>query len=251
MNKLLLSFLIFSLSLYSQEKNTISEFGVKIEFQFDNNTFPNSWLNDEINGTAKSLDSSEIERSKKIILKALNKYPKDFLLENLKKVIILKKMEFYGQPYGGTNSTSTIYLCNDGDKNGYTDFWMEQKFHHEFSSIIFRNYSYTFDKKKWTSYNHSKIEYGISGVDVIKNGKASTSFDMELNKKGFLYLYATSSIEEDFNSFAENLFLSSQGFWEAVNSNKRIKKKTNQIIDFYSKIRNSFNKEYFKRLSKD
>jgi len=251
MYKLLFGLLLVPLNVSAQEKNSLSDNEIKIEFSYDNTTFPTSWLSKEINAIAKPLDSSEFERSKRIVLKALSKYPKDLLKKNLAKIYILKEMAFYGQPYGGTNSTAIIYLCNNGVQNGYTDFWIEQNFHSEISSIFFRNYSYMFDKKKWTSYNTSDIEYGISGVDAIKNGKASLTFDMELNEKGFLNLYATSNIEEDFNSFAENLFLSREGFWEIVNNNKRIEKKMKQIVDFYFKIDKTFTQEYFEKRSKE
>jgi hypothetical protein len=241
-------FLLLFVHTFSQNKS-LAEFGVEISFSADSKIFPSSWLTKEINGKAAPLDTAEFERSRAVIIKALNKYPVELIAKHLTKVYIVNHLEFYGLSYGGTNSTSMIYLINKGVGLGYSDFWIEQAFHSEFSSILFRNYSFLFDKKKWISKN-SGIRYGQSGTEALRLGKASTVFDFELNKKGFLSLYGTASIEEDFNTFAENLFLSSTGFWEIGKRQKRIDKKTKQVIQFYNQIDSRFDLNYFTTVSK-
>jgi hypothetical protein len=122
-------------------------------------------------------------------------------------------MEFFGVSYGGTNSNNVVYLSNRRVKEGYTDEWLEQTFHHEFSSILWRNFKFLFDEKSWLANNDS-IHYGKSGKDAIKTGKDSKHFDFELNKRGVLAEYSMASLEEDVNVFAENLFRCTTGFWE-------------------------------------
>jgi hypothetical protein len=243
--------LVFFISLASgaiSQDKTLADFGIEVSFSADQTIFPKSWLTNEINGKATPLDSAEFERSKKVIIKALNKYPAELIKKHLSKVYVVSSLEFYGQSYGGTNSTSDIYLTNRGKDWGYSDFWIEQAFHSEFSSILFRNYSFLFDKKKWVSYNKD-IQYGESGTQALKEGKASTEFDFELNKRGILAQYGTASIEEDFNMFAHNIFLSTTGFWEIGKMHKRIFKKTNQVIEFYNRIDSRFNLAYFQAIS--
>lgn len=247
---LFLGFMLIAVTSMAQEENVFADYKVEIKFSCDSSTFPSTWMDKEINAKGTNLDSNEIVRGKKIIAKALLKYPVELVKSNLRKIYILKSLEFYGVPYGGTNSISCIYLSNKGIQEGYTDFWIEQNFHAEFSSIFLRNYSFLFDKTKWISNNDPDIKYGNSGVDAIKNGKAITSFDMELNKKGILSLYATASIEEDFNSYAENLFLSSLGFWEITNVHHKVKEKMMQVVDFYNSINKNFNFNYFESISK-
>jgi hypothetical protein len=239
---------LLSTRAIAQDK-TLTDYGVEISFSGDKDIFPESWLTREIDAKAISLDSAEIERSKRIITKALNKYPVDLVKRNLTNVYVVKKIEYYGQDSGGANSTSQIYLTNNGIRDGYSDFWIEQSFHSEFSSILFRNYSFFFDKKKWTS-NNKDVQYGQIGDEVLKSGIDITQFDFELNKVGILSEYGKASVEEDFNSFAGNLFLSSNGFWEIGESRKRIKKKTDQAIQFYSLMDKSFNEAYFRQVSK-
>ncbi|MFZ6010429.1 MAG: hypothetical protein ACOYXT_08760 [Bacteroidota bacterium] len=240
--------LLFCLAFYAPHTFAQNRHLPDIILTIDDDTFPSSWLSGEINGKASPLDSGEFERSRRIIVKALSKYPPAVIQKHLKKVHVVKHLEFYGQSYGGTNSTDAVYITNKGAAMGYTDFWIEQTFHQEFSSILFRNYSFLFDRKKWTSCNKD-ILYGTSGVDALKQGKTSLSFDLELNKKGILSEYGTASIEEDFNTFAENLFLSSTGFWEIVRTQKRIKKKAEQVMEFYRAIDNKFSEAYFRGVS--
>lgn len=237
---------IFSFS----QSRTLAEFGVDIQFTIAPDIFPESWLTEKINGKATPLDSIEIERTTRIILKALNKYPTHLIKKNLTKIYAVKNLEFYGLSYGGTSSTSAVYISNNGVSSGYTDFWIEQTFHTEFSSILLRNYSFLLNSKKWTSQSKG-IKYGYSGVEALQNGKDSREFDLELNKKGFLFMYGTASFEEDFNSFAENLFLCSRGFWSIVKTQKRINAKALMAISFYNSIDETFTESYFRTISNE
>ena len=250
MNRILFLILILGSAACSiAQQKTLSDFGVVLNFSADDHIFPESWLSKEINGKAISLDSVEYKRSEKAILKALNKYPVHLIKKNLTKIYVVKRLEFYGLKYGGTNSTAIVYIANQGADNGYTDFWLEKTFHHEFSSILLRNFSSMFNNRKWISSNRD-IKYGKSGVEALKLGKDSEEFDETLNKRGILSQYGTASMEEDFNTFAENLFLSSEGFWKIESVHNRIKNKVKQIVQFYNKIDNRFNEEYFRVVSK-
>jgi hypothetical protein len=57
-------------------------------------------------------------------------------------------------------------------------------------------------------------------------------------------------MEEDFSLFAENLFLCKPGFWEIGKTQKRIWRKTNQVILFYNHINSTFDEQYFRDVSK-
>jgi hypothetical protein len=233
----------------SQDKS-VTDYGVEINFSAGPEIFPKAWLTKEINAKATPIDTAEFGRSAAIITKALNKYPVELIKKHLTKVYVVAYLEFYGQSAGGSNSTSEIYLTNRGKALGYSDFWIEQAFHAEFAAILFRNYSFLFDKKKWVSYNKS-VRYGQSGIIALKQGKSSEEFDLELNKKGILALYGTASIEADFKMFAANLFLSKTGFWQIVETHTRIRKKTEMAIQFYGSVDFRFDQKYFRLVSKE
>ncbi len=248
--KLIAVFIIIIFSTLNSLGQIVDErTGITIEFVANENTFPKSWQNKEIDAKAISLDLSQMERSLHIIKIAISKYPKEVLTKNIKKIYILKSIEFFGQPYGGTNSTDIVYIANSGIMAGYSDNYIEKSFHHEFSSILLRNYPKKIKNQKWKELNN--LKYGDGGVEALKLSKDSQLYDSIFNANGFLYEYANSSFENDFNSFAESIFLPKDDFYEIINANSRLLKKYNLIIEFYSSINKEFSEEYFRSFISD
>lgn len=223
--------------------------GVRISFNYSPAIFPASWNDGPINANAEAISMKETSRSKLIISKALHKYPAAVLKNNLAAVFYLKKMSFFNVSYGGTNSTETLYLTNDGLDMGYTEIYMEQNFHHEFSSILFRNYPEIFDSAVWKAANISGFDYNDpeDGVGAIRENKSSQDLDTSLSAKGFLTQYALSSLENDINTLAQNIFTPSPGFWDFVKAYPRIGKKVQLLISFYHKIDPLFTEAYFRK----
>lgn len=222
-----------------------------IIFTADENIFPGEWLVPEINAKGESLSEGEIERSKIIIISALDKYPTQFLKYNLKNVYILKSLSYSGVNAGGTNSFDCVYIANDGVNMGYTDIIIEKEFHHEFSSIILRNYWYIFKESAWRQVNPAGFSYfdeAGGGVGAIKEGKTSSDFNVQAHESGFLYEYAESSLENDFNSFAENIFMGDDSFFNTVGNYEKLQMKLDLIVEFYNTIDPTFTLEYFKGL---
>ena len=122
--------------LASDRDTTI--FGVKIGFSYSKSIFPVSWQEDPVSASAEEMDFSEISRVKPIAKKALNKYPSILLNTNLSAIYFVKRMKFFDVEYGGTNSSRAVYVSNTGVEHGYTDSYIEQTIHHEFSSILMR-----------------------------------------------------------------------------------------------------------------
>ena len=205
----------------------------EIIFTADGDIFPSEWYGTDIDAKAENLSEDEIERSKRIIISALDKYPIQFLKYNLKSVYVLKSMSFFGVNYGGTNSVDCVYVANDGEDMGYTDIIIEQEFHHEFSSILFFKYGYIFNESGWRQVNPAGFEYFdevTGGAGAIKEGRASQEFDPKAHEAGFLYEYAQSTVENDFNSFAENIFMGNENFFETVERYEKLKMKLGLIV---------------------
>jgi hypothetical protein len=160
-------------------------------------------------------------------------------------------MKFYNVEYGGTNSTDALYLTNSGIAKGYTDLYLEQTFHHEYSSILYRNHPAFLDEAAWNKINGAGFEYTDpeNGVGAIRNNESSQDLDTALCQKGFLTQYSLSGIENDINTFAQNIFCPSEGFWEIVERYPIIKNKVVLLIDFYNKIDPLFTFGYFSKLN--
>lgn len=224
---------------------------IRIGFVYSSLIFPTEWQQSPINAEGEVIDKGEIPRSLLVTIKALEKYPVEMLNLNLRSVYWLKKMSFYGVGYGGTNATAALYLTNDGERMGYTDNYLEQTFHHEFSSVLYRNYSGFFDSVSWKNANAQNFNYNDpeDGVGAIRNNASSQDLDTLICVRGMLTQYAMSSIENDLNTFAQNLFSPSEGFWEIVDHYPRIRRKTRLLINFYNRINPGFTESYFRKLA--
>jgi hypothetical protein len=222
--------------------------GVSVSFDYSVSIFPESWQTAPVSAAGVAISFSEIRRSKSVLARSLSKYPVTLLKTNLRVVHFLRSMEFFEVGYGGTNSTDALYITNDGDKNGYSDEYLEQTFHHEFSSILYRNYPDLLDTVAWKRANISGFDYNDpeAGVGAIRNNESSQELDTLLCKKGFLTQYAYSDLENDMNTVAQNLFKPDPGFWEIVDKYPRIRQKVKLLIAFYKKLNATFTENYLR-----
>ena len=253
MGKHILFYLFISFPLFLAAQNSDTTIRkVYVGFNYSTDIFPESWRSMPINASGHQMDRNEIQRSKVIIARALAKYPEVIFEYNLKFVYFLKDMKFYDVGYGGTNSADAVYLTNQGVSAGYTARYLEQTFHHEFSSILFRNYPSFLDTTEWKAANGPGFLYNDpeNGVGAIRNNQSSQVFDTLLCQKGILTQYAASGIENDINTLAQNLFRPEKDFWVFTDRFPRIKKKVNLLIGFYGKISAVYTEAYFRKMDK-
>lgn len=222
---------------------------VEVIFVEEEFMFPVSWYETEINAQATSLASEEIERSLAVVGRCFSKYPEGLIAKHLKKVYVVKSLEFFGTSYGGTYAANTVFLSNKGEDRGYTDEYIEKVFHAEFSSILYGKYAQHFDTKAWQAANDRNVEYGSGGMLALKTGKSSEVFLSTYHKVGFLNQYAQSSVENDFNSFAKNLFVPTKEFWNLTEEYNRLNQKLELILAFYQAIDPQFSREFFENLT--
>ncbi|MCH8978142.1 MAG: hypothetical protein IH945_02730 [Armatimonadetes bacterium] len=223
--------------------------GIPIRFDVTDAMFPPSWHGGKVRATAVGVDEAEVDRSLQLVDTAMAKYPAGLLRENLEAVFFVKEMRFYGLKYGGTNSRDTVYIANRGVRQGFTDRYVLSTFHHELSSILLRNHASKFDAEAWRSANRDGFRYRSSGMESLKDGTADTKYDHRFHVDGFLNQYATSSLEEDFNTFAEALFIGDRRFWEIVDRFPRVERKADAILAFYGALDPGFTEEHFRDLA--
>ena len=222
--------------------------GIPIRFEMTDDMFPTSWVGGDVRATAVGVDVSEVDRSLQLVDAAMVKYPAGLLRENLEAVYFVKQMRFYGLKYGGTNSRNTIYIANRGVRQGFTDQYILSTFHHELSSILLRNHAEQFDNDAWQAANVEGFRYRSSGMQSLKDGTADTKYGGQFHVDGFLNQYATSSMEEDFNTYAEALFMGDHRFWEIVDRFPRVQQKADVILAFYGSLDPGYTEGYFRGL---
>lgn len=223
------------------------ETGIEIFCGVRDTMFPESWRKDPINGKATPVPSTEVVRSLDLISKAFSYYPPELLKSKLKTVYVSRTIEFYGLSYGGTNSEDCIYITNGGLIEGFSDQYVEQTIHHEFSSIILREYWNSFPYDVWMNSLPKGFKYRGDGVQSLREGTSDTNQKDEFVRDGFISQYSTSSIEEDFNMLAQNLFMGSPKFWKAYDEYPMLKKKTDLVISVYKGASPRFTKSWFRK----
>jgi hypothetical protein len=224
--------------------------GVVIRCEVDDSMFPASWKSSEIGATATPLRKDEVARATRIATAAISLYPTGLLRKNLKAVYFADEITFFGLGYGGTNSRDTVYIADRGAENGFSDAFLARTFHHEFSSILLRNYTSRFDADEWVAANGSAVRYGEGGIAALRNGSTDTNYNEKYHVDGFLNQYATSSIEEDFNTFAEGVFSGDRAFWTLVDRFPKVARKTGLIVDFYRSLDPGLDEAFFRSLAK-
>ena len=221
--------------------------GIPLLFKMDENTFPDEWLNKEVRPKVELIKRKEISRSSFITSKAMDKYPKDFLVEELKAVYVFQKMFFRGQPYAGTHDEARIYMCNAGVDMGFSDNLVETIFHHEMASILLQKYPMHFNSKKWNALN--KQDYWATSSSEILNRKTNTkTFNDQLSQKGFINEFASSTVRNDFVTIAENLFLNDSYFHNWVENYPILQMKCKLVIQFYYVAHLDFTPKYFQEI---
>jgi hypothetical protein len=238
-----------SCSPRKQESSSSQWEGVRIQLHPTQENFPRAWQSSDVRLQMVPLAKKEHQRSLHIAQRCLAKYPSEVLAGNLSEIVFVDHMSFYGLPYGGTYANQKIYISNRGASYGYTDQFLELAIHQEFSSILFNNYRHLFPEAEWRRINPHGFRYLGSGIRALKYGQDGLQFDPQLYKEGFLYQYAKASLEEDFNSIAENLFAGSKQFWQVIAKSPQLQQKVNLAIQFYHALHPRFTLEYFKSLA--
>ena len=237
-------FLSLSFTSYSQIKDPRS--GIAFKFKEEENTFPEYWYTEDINAQTTPLPKLEEKRTMTVLSAALEKYPVHVIKRHLAELYIFGKLEFFNQGYAGTYSENILYLANEGIEEGYSNGFIEQSFHHEFSSMLWYANQELLDTTEWKKLN--KMEYGDGGIQALIDDNDSQEFDDYYNERGFLFQYAASDLENDINSFAENLFAPTLEFRDALKKHPVLRKKMAMLIAFYSALDPSLNNGFFAEL---
>ena len=204
--------------------------------------FPGEWRGAPVEAQAEILPESDRAMCREIIEKEMANYPAAILDANLKEVYVLSRLRYHGVFAGGTNSRSGVYLVKNGR---FTPALFVNNFHAEFSSILLRNHPGHLDNAAWQKNNPEGFVYLGSGVQAVREKKASIHPSDALHEQGFFSEYSKASIEEDFNSHAARLFTGDKELWSAIERFPRIKAKTELAMLFYQKLDASFTRDFF------
>lgn len=256
---LLLLFIIVGISLGFSEDRII--------FPKNTDFLPEHWREEPISAAIVPLSDPSREIVTQILTRAFSKYPPEILQQNLSKVAVVESLKFYGVAYGGTYiiAAQQIVLVY---RPLFTAQGFEQRFHHEFSSILLQKNKPEFDLNHWSSANSPGTAYRVDGVieEPVQEQSESTkvlaeaqkktggsgaellNLDPDLMKLGYLTQYNQVSVEQDVNEVAAHLFTNPE-IWDFCRRYPRIDQKVHVLIDFYQKIDPGMDRIFFRKLT--
>lgn len=238
-----------------------------ISFPEDSGFLPKSWVAAPIDAAIVPLEEGLREKAASLIQRALAKYPPKVRDRFLEGVFVVGGLRFYDVGYGGTymaNSRRVILVYRENfEARGF-----EQRFHHEFSSLLLKQNKNLFESERWTAANDPDFSYRAGGVVEEQSGDRSEStkvlqaeqrktggsgssllqLDIVLMEDGFLTAYNMVSVEQDLNEVAAHLFTNHE-LWEICRRYPRIDQKVDVLIDFYRRLDKSMDRLYFRQLT--
>jgi hypothetical protein len=210
--------------------------GVTVHYYYDRaDFFPSEWLKDPLICFGEQFDLVEAPRVKSYIEDFISAYDSNFLRQNLTDIYLLDELTCFGNPFGGSNSISSVYLTVRTQDKGYTDQFLVSTLHHEFSSILMRNYRSLFPDQEWRLINPDSFVYSENDVQVVQEPTIRDQ-TKELLEAGFLTRYNTTTAENDFNTLVEWLSTRGTELCEIRSQYERIDRKAELAIQFYAAI---------------
>lgn len=238
-----------------------------IHFPEADQFLPADWIADPINAKTQPVEAASREAARKIVEQALAKYPESLLNRFLEGVYLVGSLQFYDVSYGGTymaNAKRVVLVY----RPSFNARGFEQRFHHEFSSLLLKKNEARFEEERWLSANEKTFVYRAPGVIEEQSGDKSEAtrvleaeqkktggsgstllqINTELMKQGFLTAYNQVSLEQDLNETAAHLFTNPE-LWAYCQKYPRLDQKVDTLIDFYRDLDPSFDRLYFRTLT--
>ncbi len=216
------------------------KYGIQIRYDATEKAIPELWRIPPSNATAEPILRVNLCRHIHTLSLELKKYPPAILKRDLSTIYLLNTLSFYGVQYGGTSLNGSIYLTGGSKSEGYTDAYFATLLHHEMSSIFFS--AYPFPTEDWSSINPENFHYAESDrqvLEAISKGDERSNAE-RLFREGFLSEYGLSTIENDFNLFAEMAFTHPQELKRLAEKHPKIRQKAELLKKFYTGISKDF-----------
>ena len=180
----------------------------------------------------KKINNSELPKVKRVVKTFSSKYKASLIKNTLNTINIVGYFKVGRSNYGGSYWRDSIILKSSGPR--HSPYYLERILHHEYSSILINRYPlHTKDQVIWNfgGYGGKKLrDY------YLRNGVDSKTERKSLLRKGFLTPYSSTSFENDFNIFAEYIFLKPSWLKHLASKYPKIRIKRAIAIKYYCNI---------------
>ena len=190
--------------------------------------------------TSTPLASAVQDRIRNVVERELARYPAGSLDQILDAVLIGGDLTVGGLTARGAYAFGLVFLAiGERDWGQATDERVIATLHHEISSLFLRAHRDRFDETRFRGALPTGFRYE---ADRIENGEYQQirgwEFDVSLGylEAGFLKPWAMRSLEQDFNSYAEELFVRSPRLLRMFAPESLVGRKARVVRDFYLAI---------------
>ena len=175
-----------------------------------------------------------------IVKKALQKYPSDLIRKQLKTIYIGGPYQENDAIITGMYGQGVLYLFYNHSGGDNNPLFLEQTFHHEFSSILIHQYN--FDAFGWLKLNPEDFSYIINPekIDDYMNSIQSYEADDALLAQGLVSRYGKTNAENDINTYAELIFTQPEKMKNFITKYPVIAQKYQMLKRFYLSISPQF-----------
>lgn len=135
----------------------------------------------------------------------INSYNSTLLKRHLDKIIVVEDLKRNGEDVGGVSDGRQIIVCVSDfvdPSEAYTRI-----LHHEFSSDIYKANEYSLISK-WKNVSAGRYDYSNSFLNqCLRNFNFAYLQNLQINSDGFVANYGKTNDENDFNTYAEVMFI--------------------------------------------
>lgn len=160
----------------------------------------------------------------------IQSYSVSFLNKNLDEIILLEGLKYEGEDVGGLSDGRKIFICVEDLGFNYHEIYLKA-LHHEISSNIYRTKIFK-NSLEWSGFSRNfydlKREFFIRCLHDQYFAKVASEKNYV---EGFIINYSKTNPENDFNSYAEYLFV----FPSKINVLKKYKKISTKL-EFVKKL---------------
>ncbi len=170
---------------------------------------------------------------------AIMVYPDGFLDRMVKRVALAGRIQMWNMDVGGFFDGNTVAINDHNVSRPDGAAFSADSFHHELSSVV-RN-QVLFDVSEWTSNNPAGFNYlSLEAYKALLARPPSVDGDAVLHSQGFVAAYGTTSLDNDWNTYAEKVFGHGSQFATLIRDYPRMRAKTRQLLDIYTKLDSRF-----------
>jgi hypothetical protein len=178
----------------------------------------------------------------------LKRYPRFLLRKYISAIFISGVFKNNGIQGAGTYAYSWIFVSATPVFDQLGSNYYAETLHHELSSLIIKKTD--FPVVQWINRNKPDFKYLDNHNEVLQASAPSSRRNVEeaplWHEAGFVHDYGMSSLENDFNTYAELAMTHPEQLKQLADQYPRIKAKTRILARFYSSLAPEL-KQYFEQ----